>query len=408
MKEKGRMTPLKGIKVYELSEEIAGPFCAQQLSDSGAEVIKVEPITGDWSRQLGEKINGESALFLSLNRGKKSIALDLREAKAREIFQELVKNADVLIESFGPGRAEEMDIGYAQLSIDNPKLIYCAISPFGSSGPYAKYPASELELQGLAGYQYHLGQTGEPPVRIGADLVNTTTGMYSFIGILSALFNRNESGIGQKIDCAMMSNAIAMLCYVITADYNPDLPDGWHFTGPFDRPETGYQTKNGPVLFGMPMLPDKMQSAWEYFVRQIGLPELLDDPNFRKRGMRNVGIGRNAQEFKPAIEAGLKNYTKAEIKKIIGDLGGSSFAPFNTIQDVLDQPQVDAVNMIEVLQHPVAGEIKVTGIPWKLMDTPLNIQGAPPTLGQHTDEIMHNLGYSTQEIKSLRDKKIIA
>jgi CoA:oxalate CoA-transferase len=401
------MTPLKGIKVYELAEEIAGPFCSQQLSDSGAEVIKIEPIDGDWSRQLGEKINGESALFLSLNRGKKSIAVDLREAKGREIVHKLVKNADILIENFGPGRAEEMSLGYTQLSADNPKLVYCAISPFGAVGPYAQNPASELEIQGLSGYQYHLGQGGEAPVRIGADLVSTTTGMFSFIGIVSALYSRYGSGIGQKIDSAMMSNAIAMLCYVITADYNPDRPDGWHFTGPFDRPETGYQTKNGPILFGMPMLPDKMESAWTSFVKQIGLSELLDDPHFRERGMRNVGIGRNAQEFKPAIEAGLKNFTRAEIKKIMEGFGGSSFAPFNTIQEVLEEPQVNAVNMVEVLNHPVAGEIKVTGIPWKLMDTPLKIQGAPPTLGQHTDEIMHSLGYSAKEINKLKETRIV-
>jgi crotonobetainyl-CoA:carnitine CoA-transferase CaiB-like acyl-CoA transferase len=161
------MKPLKEIKVLDLSEEIAGPFCSMQLSDGGAEVIKVEPIDGDWSRHLGEKINGESALFLSLNRGKKSIALNLQDAKGQEIVRKLAKNADVVIESFGPGKAEKLGVGYSQLSSGNPRLVYCAISPFGPVGPYADMPASELEIQGMAGYQWFLGEMGEAPVRLG-------------------------------------------------------------------------------------------------------------------------------------------------------------------------------------------------------------------------------------------------
>ncbi len=251
------------------------------------------------TRHLGEKIKGESALFLSLNRGKKSIAMDLKDVKGQEIVKKLAENADVLIESFGPGKAEELGLGYSQLSSSNPRLVYCAISPFGPVGPYAKMPASELEIQGMAGYQWFLGETGEAPVRLGADMATTSTGLWSFIGILSALLNSNKTGAGQKIDSSMMLNMLMMYGYVITAHFNPDFPGGWHFTGPFDHAETGYRTKDRALLFGMPITPEKMAPAWESFLKQIGLAELLEDPYFKEKGMRMVGIGRDAQEFGP-------------------------------------------------------------------------------------------------------------
>jgi CoA:oxalate CoA-transferase len=401
------MTPLKGIKVLELAEEIAGPFCSMQLSDSGADVIKIEPIGGDCSRQLGEKIKGESALFLSLNRGKKSIALDLNDPKGQEIVRKLAKDADVLIESFGPGKAEELGIGYDKLSATNPGLVYCAISPFGPVGPYAKMPASELEIQGMAGYEWFLGEMGEAPVRLGADMATSTTGMWSFIGILSALYGRASTGVGQKIDSSMFLNMLMMYGYVITAHHNPDFPGGWHFTGPFDHAETGYRTKDRALMFGMPITPDKMAPAWESFLKQIGLGELLEDEYFKQKGMRMVGIGRDAQEFRPVLETGTENFTAAEIGKIVTSLEGYC-AVFKNFEDVFGEPQVAAVNMVEELDHPTAGKIKVTGIPWKLLGTPLKIQGAPPTLGQHTDQVLHSLGYSPKDLAALRESKIIA
>ena len=401
------MTPLKGIKVLDLSEEIAGPFCSMQLSDGGAEVIKVEPIDGDWSRHLGEKIKGESALFLSLNRGKKSIAVNLQDAKGQKIVRKLAEKADVLIESFGPGKAEELGIGYSQLSADNPKLVYCAISPFGPVGPYAKMPASELEMQGITDYQWFLGEIGEAPERIGADLATTSTGSWSFIGIVAALLHRRKTGVGQKIDSAMMLNMLTMIGYIVTAHYNPDQPGGWHYTGPFDHRTSGYRTKDRALAFGMPLTPEKTGPAWESFLKQIGLAELLEDEYFKEKGMRMVGIGRDAQEFAPVIESGTENFTAAHISKIVTELGGYA-AIFKNFEDVFSEPQVEATDMLEVLDHPVAGKIKVVGIPWKLLGTPLKIQGPPPTLGQHTDEIMSSIGYSAKEITALKEAKIVA
>jgi CoA:oxalate CoA-transferase len=401
------MTPLKGIKVLDLSEEISGPFCSMQLSDAGAEVIKVEPIDGDWTRKLGEKIKGESALFMSLNRGKKSIALNLKEARGRDIVRKLAKKADVLIENFGPGKAEELGIGFDQLSADNPKLVYCSITPFGTVGPYVNLPASELEIQGMAGYQWFLGEMGGEPVRLGVDIVGTTSGIWSFIGILSALFNRKASGKGQKIDSSQFLNMIMMYSYIITAHHNPDLPGGWHFTGPFDHQENGYKTQDRALMFGMPIDAEKAKKGWEEFCIKVGLDALLEDPYFREKGMKMIGIGRDAQEFKPVIEPALENKTAAEIKAIVEGVGGYS-AVFKTVEDILGEPQVAAVDMVQELDHPVAGKIKTIGIPWKLKDTPLKMQGPPPTLGQHTEEILKAIGYDAKEIGALRGSKIVA
>ncbi len=401
------MTPLKGIKVLDLSQEITGPFCSMQLSDGGAEVIKVEPVDGDWTRKLGEKIKGESSLFMSLNRGKKSIALNLQEARGRDIVLKLANKADVLIEDFGPGRADEMGIGYDRLSKENPRLIYCAISPFGTVGPYADYPASELEIQGMAGFQWFLGETGGEPVRLGVDMVGTTGGIWSFIGILSALFNRKTSGKGQKIDSSQFLNMIMMYTYIITAHYNPDLPGGWHFTGPFDHQENGYKTLDRALMFGMPIDAEKAQKGWEEFCRKVGLDDLLEDPYFKEKGMKMVGIGRDAQEFKPVIEPALENKTAAEIKAIVEGVGGYS-AVFKTVEDILGEPQVAAVDMVRELDHPVAGRIKTIGIPWKLKDTPLKMQGPPPTLGQHTDEILRSIGCDAKEIGALKGSRVVA
>jgi len=247
---------------------------------------------------------------------------------------------------------------------------------------------------------------GEAPVRLGVDMATTTTGIWSFIGILSALFSRKKTGAGQKIDSSMFLNMIMMYGYVITAHYNLDFPGGWHFTGPFDHAETGYRTKDRALMFGMPIAADKIQTAWESFCKQVGLDALLEDPYFKEKGMRMVGIGRDAQEFKPVIESALENMTSAEIKKIVEGLSGYC-AVFKNLEDVFNEPQVEAVNMLEELEHPAVGKIKVTGIPWKMLDTPLKIQGPPPTLGQHTGEILLALGYTAEDISTMKASKVV-
>ena len=243
--------PLQGTKVVDFSEEIAGPYCSMQLGDFGADVIKVEPLGGDWARSLGVKVKGESALFLALNRNKKSLAVDIGDERGKQVIHRLAREADVLLEAFRPGQADELGVGYEDICRINPNLVYCSISAFGSSGPYKDRAASELEIQGISGYQWYLGEPGEAPVRLGADIAAMAAGQCAFVGILAALYYRKKAGIGQKVETSMLEALIMCGCAIYAAHYNPDSWGGFMLTGPFDHPETGYKTKDSPIVFGL-------------------------------------------------------------------------------------------------------------------------------------------------------------
>jgi len=383
------MRPLQGLRVLELCEEIAGPYCCMQLADAGADVIKVEPVNGDWTRSLGSKTKSESALFLALNRGKRSIVVDAGQEKGREIIYKLTEKADVIVEAFRPGEAKRMGFSYEQVQLFAPEIVYCSISPFGSVGPYKDRSASELELQALSGCFEYLGEPGEPPVRLGLDIAAVTTGLYAFTGILTGVYYKRKSGLGQKIEISMFAAMMASSTLKLGSHSDPDFWGGFHLTGPFDHAEEGYKTKDKHLLWGMPVLPDKQKKAWVSFCKQVGLEGLLEDPYFLEKGPRVIGIGKDAQEYKPLFETAFENKTADELQNIIESLGGYA-GVFKTYEEVLSESQVQAVEMVKEIEHPVAGNIKVVGIPWKLEKTPCDIKSPAPTLGQHTDEIYEN------------------
>ena len=399
--------PLDGTTVIDMSEEISGPYCTMQLGDFGANIIKVEPLTGDWARSLGIKIKGESALFLALNRNKKSIAVDITKAKGKRIVHQLLEKADVFIESFRPGQAEKFGLGYRKLSGINPGLVYCSISAFGHSGPYKNRPASELEIQGIAGYQWYMGEPGEDRVRVGSDVASMAAGQSAFLGTLAALYYRERTGAGQKVETSMMDALVFCGAAMYAAHYNPDSWGGFMCTGPYDHPETGYKTKDKPIVFGNLALRDRGDNAWIEFCQKVGLGGLLEDPFFFEWGKKMVGIGRDAQEWKPLLESAFEDKTAEEIKEIVETAGGQA-GIFKNYEEIFSEPQVQAVEMVREIEHPVAGTIKMTGIPYKFEGTPGEIRTAPPTLGQHTDTVLTGLGYSEKEIDSLKRARIVA
>lgn len=399
--------PIQGIKVVELCQEIAGPYCSMGLADGGADVIKVEPLNGDWARSLGVTIKGESALFLALNRNKRSIVVDVSQEEGRQIVYKLAKQADVFLESYRPSEAEKLGLGYEDLLQFVPNIIYCSISPLGSSGSYRDRAASELEIQGMAGYLWFVGEPGDAPVRLGADVAAVTAGIFSFMGILAALYYRKKTGVGQKVETSMLGALMAAGMYWLTAHYNPDYWGGWFLTGPFDHAEQGYQTKDKRILFGLPFGGDRARKGWVDFCTKLGLDDFLKDPWFLEHGWRVVGAGRDAQEMKPVFEKAFKDKSAEEMVEILNSIGGRA-GIMKTYEEIFAEPQVQAVEMVQEIKHPVAGNIKTTGMPWKLSKTPARIRRAPPTLGQHTDEILLELKYSKQEIRDLREAKIVA
>jgi CoA:oxalate CoA-transferase len=399
------VSPLEGIKVIDLSEEIAGPFCSMLLGDFGADVIKVEPVAGDWARSLGVEIDGESALFLALNRNKRSIVVDINTSQGKQIIHKLIRDADVFIESFKPGQADKLGLGYKKLSGINPGLLYCSVSPFGSSGPYKDRSASELEIQAIACYPWYLGEPGGEPARLGMDAAAVSAGQCAFMGILTALYYRMKTGIGQKVETSMLDALIRYGSVNHAVHHNPE---SWGGVGgaPFAHPETGYRTKDRPIIFGL-ALSKKGDQAWFDFCKGVGIEELLEDPFFRKHGMRMVGTGRDAQEWKPVIERAFEDKSAEELSEIIEKAGGQC-GIFKTYDAIFNEPQVHAVEMVQEIEHPAAGKIKLTGIPYKLTDTPGEIRMPPPLLGQHTDEILKEAGYSPSNIALLRKEKVIA
>ncbi|MBN1190086.1 MAG: CoA transferase [Dehalococcoidales bacterium] len=395
---------LEGIKVLDLSEEISGPYCTMMLGDFGADVVKVEPLAGDWARHLGVKVKGESALFMSLNRNKRSIAVDIENNRGKNIIRWLAREADVLVESLQPGRADALGFGYKRMSRINPGLIYCAISAFGSEGPYKDRAASELEIQAMACYPWYLGKWGEAPVRLGMDAAAISSAQCALSGILSALYYRKKSGTGQKVETSMMD---ALLRYCILNHAVLDDPETWSGVAeaPFVSPETGYQTKDRPILFGL-ALSQNSQQVWIDFCKGVGLEDLLEDPFFREHGMRMVGTGKDAQEWKPVIERAFEDKTAEELVDIIDKVGGQA-GIFKSYENIFNEPQVRAVEMVQEMEHPVAGKINLTGIPYKFSDTPGWIRMPPPILGQHTDEILAGAGFSARKIADLKREKVI-
>lgn len=400
-------SPLEAITVIELGEEISGAFCSMELADAGADVIKIEPFNGDWTRSLGVKIKGESALFLALNRNKRSIAIDAGQTEGKRIIHKLGKRADVFLESGRPGEAERLQLGYKDLQQVAPNIIYCSISPFGATGLYSDRAASELEIQSMSGYLWFLGEPGEAPVRVGADIAGVTAGIVAFIGILSALYYRNKAGVGQKVETSMLGALMATGTYWLTAHYNPDHWGGWFATGPFDHAEQGYQTKDKPILFGLPFGANRAKKGWVDFCTKLGLDDFLKDPWFLENGWRVVGAGRDAQEMKPVFETAFREKSAQELVEIIDSVGGRS-GIMETYEEIFAEPQVHALDMVQEIEHPVAGTIKTTGMPWKLSKTPARIRKPPPTVGQQTEEILREIGYSKGEVIELRKVKIVA
>ncbi len=400
--QKGSMTAaLNGLRVIDFTRALAGPYCTMLLADMGAEVIKIElPGPGDDSRGWGPPFVGtESAFYLSVNRNKKSIVLDLKQPAGRDIALQLISSADIVVENNRPGVMKRLGLDYESLRNGNPGLVYSSISAFGQSGPYAEKAGYDQVLQGYGGI---MGLTGEPdggPLKVGLSITDLTTAMFSVIGIMTALFHRQASGRGQHIDAAMLDSQVSLLTYQAQRCWaSGEIPARSGAGQTLIVPYQAMQTADGFINIAV-----GNESLWESFTGVMGLAHLKDDPRFAA----NPDRVENRQELIDILEPVFKMQgTKHWIELL--DKAGIPCGPIYTVDQVVTDPQVLARDMVSQVQHPAYGMINMLGFPLKFSETPGRKPSAPPILGEHTDEVLRTMGLSEVELQALRDTKVIS
>lgn len=392
--------PLEGVKVLELSRTLAGPFCSMQLADMGADVLKVEqPGLGDETRSyIPPEIDGISTYFMSLNKNKKAITLNLKTEEGQKIVKELVKETDVLVENFRNGTMEKFGLSYDTLKEINPKLVYCAVSGFGRTGPMKDEPAYDLLMQGFGGLMSVTGEAEQAPVKVGFSIVDLATGLYAALGVMMALFSRQTTGKGQYVEASLLDTVVSLSNYLgqgVLA--NGEAPGRHGSAHPTLVPYQAFETKDGYAIIAVPN--DRL---WRKMCDALGLPELKDHPKYAV----NVNRVEHREELVQLLTDFTKQRNSAEIIQKLKEAGVPS-GPINNLADLLAHPQVEARNLIQEVEHPTIGMLKMLGIPVKLSETPGTVRKAPPLLGENTEEVLQKQGYSKEDIAKLKEQGVI-
>ncbi len=393
--------PLKGIRVIDLSRHLAGPYCSMLLADMGAEVIKVEqPGKGDETRTYGPPfIEGESVYFLSVNRNKKSITVNFQKDEGKDIIHRLIKKSDVSIENFRPGTLDKHGLGYNNAARINPKIIYASISGFGQTGPEKRRPGYDLSIQGMGGIMSLTGDPSGPPNKVGTSIADILAGIYTCQGILLALIARSKTGKGQLVDISLLDCQVSLLTYQAGIYFaTGSVPRRIGNQHPTICPYETFKASDGYINIAV-----GNNKLWHKFCDLLGLDETENDPKFSSNPKRV----ENRDELFTIIEKIISAKKSTEWLKLF-DEEEIPAGPILTVDKTVNHPQVQAREMVVDITHPKAGQIKLTGIPVKLSDTPGSIENPPPLLGQHTDEILLDvLGYSKDEITELRKSEVI-
>src|SRR5262245_62432450 len=386
--------PLAGLLVVDLTRVLAGPYCTLVLADLGARVVKVEaPGRGDDARAIGPFVGGASAYFLSLNRGKESIALDLRDAAERGLFERLLARADVLVENFRPGVLERLGFGWEGLHARFPRLVLARVSGFGQTGPYARRPAYDVVVQGMGGVMSLTGHPGGPPARVGTSTGDITAGLFTAIGVLSALVERAYTGLGRHVDVAMLDCQVATLenaiaRYVATGE----VPGPLGTRHPSITPFQAFRTRDGHVVVAV-----GNEALFAAFAAALGRPELASDPRFRSNDERTRHVEALVAELEPAFA----KRTSAEWLAAF-EAAGIPCGPLNDVAAVLADPQVRARNMVVEAVDPAAGRLSLAGNPVKLSGVPdPATRGPAPRLDADRAAIVSELEASEHEAGEL-------
>jgi CoA:oxalate CoA-transferase len=377
--------PLAGLRVLDLTWVLSGPYCTMTLADLGADVIKVErPPWGDVARTTGPLVDGESGYFFSINRGKRSVSLDLKSEEGREVFRGLVREVDVLVENFTPGSMDSLGLGYESLSEVSPGLIYCAISGYGQTGPMKNKPALDVIVQGAGGVMSITGEPGGPPVRPGLSLGDIAAGLYATIGVLAALREREQSGRGQFVDISMLDCQVAILenaymRYHVTGQ----VPEKLGTRHPSAVPFQAFPTADGWIVIALAW---GVPNQWALLCAELGLVELVDDPRFATAQARSA----NHAALEPLLTEGFKQRTTADwIERL--ERYEIPCGPVNDIAQTAAMPQVQAREMLKPVEHHTLGRVPLANSPVKMSRTPASIRGTSPDMGQHTREVLREL-----------------
>ena len=392
--------PLDGVRVLDLTRALAGPYCSLMLGDMGAEVVKVElPGSGDETRGWGPPfIEGESSYFLSINRNKKSLTLDMKRPEGREILRRLVQRSDVLVENFRPGTMGRLGMSYDEAAGLNPRLIYCSISGFGQTGPRAGQPAYDQIVQGMGGGMSLTGPVEGPPTKFGIPIGDIAAGMFGAYAVACALYVRESTGRGQWIDTSMLGGQVALLTFqagrYFATGQPPGLAGNRH---PSIAPYETFVASDGYVNVAC-----GTEGMWRRFCGALGLDELLEVPRFATNRDR-------VSNREPLSERIQRRFAELTVAEAIGTLEAAEVpcGPVSTLAEVFADPQTEHLELRQRVVHPIAGETSVTGFPWKLSETPAEVRSPAPLLGEHTDAVLRELGYGEEDIERLRSERVV-
>ena len=392
--------PLAGCRVIELAHIMAGPVAGLMLADMGADVIKVEKLSGDDTRRfVPPTIEGESAAFLMMNRNKRGIVLDLKSEDGRQALQRLVRDADVLIENYRFGTMEKLGLGYESLRQLNPGLIYCEVSGFGRTGPYAHRGGFDLIAQGMSGLMSITGEApGRQPVKVGAPISDITAGIVAAMGIAAAYAHKLKTGQGQKVDTSLFEAAITHTYWQSAIAFaTGESPQAMGSAHPLNAPYQAFQTADGWINIGA-----ANQANWERMLTLIEAAELNDEPRFSSNAMRIENRIVLAETLSLVF---LKHSTAHWLEAF--EKAGVPAGPVLSITEMHADPQALARDMIVSTDHPVAGQVKTIGHPVKFSETPGGVKRPAPLMGQHTAEVLREIGYSESQIVAMAAAGVI-
>ena len=395
-----RPLSLDGIRVIDLSRVIAGPWCGALLGDLGADVIKVEDTGGgDESRTWPPHKDGEAAAYLLLNRNKRSLTLDLKAPEGVEVVKTLVRGADVLIENFRTGTMESFGLGYEVLAAINPRLVYCSVSAFGRTGPRKDRAGYEALMQAFSGIMSITGEPGGQPVRCGVSFLDLSTGILCALGVTNALLYRQRTGLGQRVDGSLLDTAVSLLAYHA---------EGFLLTGAIPRalgsghpslsPYRNFKCRDGQWIF----IAAANDRFWQRLAKALGLPALAADPRFAQNQERVA----NRVELEALLERTIAQHDREPLLEIL-EAADVPAAPVNTVDQVMQDTQVVEGGIVERAAHASLGEIPVVGLPLRFSRLEPGVRRAAPLRGEHSDEILAECGYSPDQVRALRDKKVI-